>query len=61
MEAELELEDPTDMGNDVSSSENGGGRSVVMTLMEHREPTTTSASGGWDAERHGDVPTQRNR
>ena len=59
MEAELESEEPTEMGGDASSSEDGGGRDIVMTSVEHREPTTASASGGQDTKRRGDVPMSR--
>ena len=59
MEAELELEDPTEMGGDASTSEDEGHRGVIMTLVEHHEPMTASISGGWDTEKHDDVPASR--
>ena len=59
MEAELELEDSTEVGVDTSSSEDEGSRSIVATLVEHREPAATSASGGRDAGRRGNVPPLR--
>ena len=59
VEAELESEDPTEMGDDVISSEDEGGREVVATSVEHCEPVATSTSGGCDAERHGNVPAPR--
>ena len=56
---ELELEDPTEVGDDVISSEEEGGQEV-MTSVVHREPTTMSANGGLEAERHGDLAAPRN-
>ena len=53
---ELESEEPTEMGGDVSSSEDEGDQGIVVTSVERRESTTASVSGGWDAERRGDVP-----
>ena len=61
IESELESEDPTEMGDDMISSEDERGEEVVVTSVEHREPTATSASGVWDAERHDDVPMLRKR
>ena len=52
VDVELELEDPT---------EDEGGWVVVVTLVEHHEPTAVSAGGGWGAKRRGDVPTPRKR
>ena len=59
IEAELESEDPTEMGDNMISSEEEGGWEVIVTLVEHREPAATSASGGQDVERCGDVPMLR--
>jgi len=59
MEAELESEDSTEVGVDTSSSEDEGSRSIVATLVEQREPAATSASGGRDAGRRGNVPPLR--
>jgi len=39
VEAELESEEPTEMGGDVSASEDKGDRGAVVTSAEHREPT----------------------
>ena len=61
VEAELESEDPMEVGDDVRSSEDGGGQSVVVTSVERRKPAATSTSGGRDAERRGDVPAPRKR
>ena len=58
VKVELELEDPTEMGDDVISSEEEGGREV-MTSAVHHEPTAASADGGREAKRRGDVPTPR--
>ena len=61
VEAELESEDPMEVGDDVRSSEDGGGQSVVVTSVERRKPTATSAGGGREAERCGDTPAPRKR
>ena len=61
MEVELESEEPTEMGGDTSSSKDEGGQEVIAALVEHHKPAAASISGGWDAERHGDVPTSRKR
>ena len=59
MEAELELEEPTEMGGDTSTSEDDRDRGIIATSVEHCEPTAVAASGGRDAERCDDVPTSR--
>ena len=61
VEAELESEEPTEMGGDASSSENDGSRSVVVTLVERCEPTATSIGSGREAERRGDILAPRKR
>ena len=61
MEAELESEEPMEMGGDASTSEDNGDRGVVVTLVECHAPAALTSSGGWDAGRHGDVPTSRKR
>ena len=58
---ELESEDPTEMGDDVISSEVEVGREVVVTSVERREPTAVFADGGREAERRSDIPTPRKR
>ena len=45
VEAKLESEDPTEMGDDVISSEDEGGWEVIVTLVEHHEPMATSTNG----------------
>ena len=52
---ELESEEPTEMGDDVISSEDEGGREVVATSVERRKPAAAFTGGGWEAERRGDV------
>ena len=37
MEAELESEEPTEMGGNTSASKDEGDRGVVVTSVEHRE------------------------
>ena len=59
VEAELESEEPTEMGGDASTSKDDGDRGVIVTLVEHRAPTAASASGGRDAERRDNVPMSR--
>ena len=61
MEAELELEEPTDMGGDTSTSEDEGDQGVIATSVERRESTAASADGGRDTKRHGNVPMSRKR
>jgi len=39
MEAELELEEPMEMGDDTSASEDEGVRGVVVTPVVHHDPT----------------------
>ena len=58
MEVDLESEDPTEVGDDMISSEDEGGQEVT-TLVERREPVAASTDGGLEAERCGDVPMPR--
>ena len=60
VDAELESEDPTEMGDDLISSEEEGGWEV-MTSAVHREPAAACAGGGHEAERRHDVPGPRKR
>ena len=59
MEAELESEEPMEMGGDASASKDEGDRGAIMTSVEHREPTAASIGGGCDTETCGDVPESR--
>ena len=59
VEAELESEEPMEMGGDASTSEDDKDRGVVATTVERRAPVATSVSGGRDAERCSDVPASR--
>ena len=59
MEAELESEEPTEMGGDASTSKDDGARGIVATLVERHAPAATLVSDGWDTERRGDVPMSR--
>ena len=59
MEAEIESEEPMEMGGDASCSKDEGGWYVITTSVEHHEPMATSASSGRDAERHGDILVSR--
>ena len=59
VEAELESEEPTEMGGDMSTSEDDGDRGVVATSVERHAPMAASIGGGWDTERSGDIPTSR--
>ena len=61
MEAELKLDEPTEMGGDASASEDEGDRGTVLTLVEHHEPVAASVDGGHDTETCGDVPESRKR
>ena len=59
VEAELESEDPTEMGDDVISSKEEGGWDAGVTSAARREPTATPASGGQDMERCDGMPRAR--
>ena len=59
MEAELELEEPTEMVDDASSSEDEGDRGTAVTLVERREPMAALIGGGRGTETRGDVPKSR--
>ena len=59
MEVELELEEPMKMGDDVSASEDEGGRGAAMTLVERCKPTATPVGGERGMETCGDVPESR--
>ena len=59
MEAELESEEPMEMGGNASASEDEGDRGAVMTSMEHHEPTTASVGDGCDTKMRYDVPKSR--
>ena len=61
VKAELELEEPMELGGDASTSEDEGSRSIITTLVECREPTAMSAGGGREVERRGDIPASRKR
>ena len=61
VEAELESEEPTEMGGNASTSEDDGDRGIIATSVEHRAPAAASTSSGRDVERHGDVPRSRKR
>lgn len=59
VEAELKLEEPMEMGGDVSTSEDDGHMGVITTSVEHHAPVAASINGGWDTERRGDVLVSR--
>ena len=59
MEAELELEEPMKMGDDMSALEDEGDRGAAMTLVERCEPAAMPVGGGCGTEVHGDVPKSR--
>ena len=59
VEAELELEEPTEMGDDTSVLEDEGVTGAIVTLVEHREPMAASVDGGHDVETCGDIPESR--
>ena len=46
METELELEEPTEMGDDTSASEDEEVRGAVVISVEHHKPATVSVDGG---------------
>ena len=59
VEAELESEEPTEMGGDASTSEDEGDQGIVTTSMERREPAAASINGGWNTKRRNDDPASR--
>ena len=61
MEAELESEEPTEMGDDASALEDEGDRGTTMTLVECREPVAAPVGGGHGTETRGDIPESRKR
>ena len=56
---DLELEEPTKMGDDVSSSENEEDRGVAMTLVERCVPAAALVGGGRGTDTRGDAPESR--
>ena len=61
MEAELESEEPTEMGGNTSASKDDGDRGAIVTSSEHREPMAASVDCGRDTETCDDVPESRKR
>ena len=61
VESKLDSEDPTEVGDDMIFSEEEENQEVAATSAERRDPTTMSASGKQEVEKHGDVPTPRKR
>ena len=59
MEAELESEEPMEMGGDMSTSKDEGDRGIITISVEHHAPMAMSVSSGQDTERRGDVPASR--
>ena len=59
VESELELEDPTEVGDDMNFFEEEESREVVASSVEHRNPTAAAAGGEQEAERRGNVPVAR--
>ena len=59
MEAELESEEPIEMGGDASASKDEGDRGAIVTLVEHYEPIAASISGERYTEARRDVPKSR--
>ena len=59
MEAELESEEPIEMGDDMSASEDEGDMSATVTSVEHHEPADASIISGRDMETCGTVPESR--
>jgi len=61
VESKIESEDPIEVGNDMTFSEEEESREVVGTSAERHDPTAVSSSGEREAERRGDVPMPRKR
>ena len=61
MDADLELEEPIEMGGNTSTSKDDGDRGVIMTLVERCMPAADPIGGGQDTERRNDIPTSWKR
>ena len=59
VDVERESEEPTETGDDTSSSKDEGDRGAVVTLVERCEPMATPISGGHGTKTRGDVPESR--
>jgi len=59
VESELELEDSTEVGDDVIFSMEDEDREVIATLVEHCDHAAASTGGEREVERHGDIPMPR--
>ena len=59
MEVDLESEEPTETGDDMSSSKDDGDRGIAMTLVERRKPTATPVGDGRGTKVRGNVPKLR--
>ena len=59
VEAELESEEPTEMGGDMSTSEDDRDRGITVTSVECRAPVAASVGDGQNTERYGNVPASR--
>ena len=59
MEVELESEEPMEMGDDMSSSEDKEDRGVAVSLVERRKPTAVPIDSEHGTEVCGDVPESR--
>ena len=59
VEAELESEEPTKMGDDASASEDEGDKGIALTLVNRREPMASPVGGGHGTETRGDIPESR--
>ena len=49
------------MGGDASTSKDEGDKGIIVTSVEHREPTAASIGGGQDTEKRANVPESRKR
>ena len=59
VETDVELEEPMEMGDDTSASEDEEVRGAVVTSVEHHGPIAMSISSGHDVETRDDVPELR--
>ena len=59
MEAKLESKENTEMGGNMSASEDEGDRGTVVTLVECYEPATASVDDEHDTNMHGEDPESR--
>lgn len=61
VESELESEDPTEVGDDMTFFEEEESQEVVGTSAECHDPMAMSSGGEWEVDMSNDVPVPRKR